>query len=191
MTITQARAAHPISIDTSPAFTGRCVERAVFGCDVDTAYGALFRVADWPDRLPHVNAIEVLYDDGQYQEFWMTVQSDTGGEPLRVRSVRNCTVEQIEFFQPTPPAFLRHHGGIWRFRRIGERRTEVEVTHVWNLNLDVAAATFAPAPGRSTQDQVCELLAGHSRLTLSGWQRALGSPAKDGPTARGEQQGED
>jgi len=182
MTLATARpTAQSMSIDTSPAFTHRCAESAVFECDLATAYGALFRMAEWPQRLPHVDVIDVSYDDGQYQEFWMTVQSDTDGAPLKVRSVRNCTEGTIEFFQPVPPVFLTNHGGIWRFRPIDETHTEVTVTHVWNLKPEVAAETFPPKERATTEDQVSDLLAGHSRLTLSGWQRAL-APASTSAT---------
>ena len=112
------------------------------------------------------------YDDGQYQEFWMTVKSEQDGSPLTVRSVRNCTPGTIEFFQPEPPAFLRHHGGIWRFKELGEA-TEVQITHVWNLHPERAAEIFPPNEEGSTEERVTKTLAGHSRITLQTWQSIL------------------
>lgn len=162
-----------MTVDTSPAFAHRCVESAVWAADAATAYQVVFDVADWPNQLPHVQCIDVLYNDGQYQEFLMTVRSDTSGSPLTVRSVRNCRAGIIEFFQPEPPPFLAHHGGIWRFRQLPTGDTDVEVAHVWNLEPEVAADTFPASASCTTEAQVSAMLAGHSRLTLSSWQRVL------------------
>ncbi|MDT0306495.1 SRPBCC family protein [Streptomyces sp. DSM 44917] len=161
-----------VTIDTSRAFTHRCVRSAVIPASREAIYGALFDMRAWQDLLPHVQRIEVLHDDGQYQEFMMTVKSDTDGQPLTVRSIRNCR-EDIEFFQPVPPRFLRHHGGIWRFHPQGPGETLVEVTHVWNLLPEVAAEVYPPGPEGSTEDQVERMLGNHSQLTLQGWQRVF------------------
>lgn len=172
MTITPTAA---VSIDTSTAFAHSCTETAVFPVPVDRAYRALFDLTQWERLLPHILRLDVLYDDGQYQEFLMTVKAEKDGSPLSVRSVRNCTLGVIEFFQPEPPAFLRHHGGIWRFRPDGDQ-TEVTITHVWNLNPQ--AAEFFPADAEgSTEQKVESTLAGHSRITLQTWQGLLAGEA--------------
>jgi hypothetical protein len=168
-----ATARDPLTIDRAPGFRYRCVEEAVLAADVDAVYSALLRVEAWPTYLPHVLAIDVKYDDGQYQEFLMTVKSETDGAPLRVRSIRNCQPGVIEFFQPEPPRFLAHHGGIWRFRAAGRHETQVEVTHVWNLNAPVAVTVFPSDQHGSTEEKVSAMLAGHSRLTLRSWQRVF------------------
>lgn len=167
----------PVSIDTSPAFEHRCVETATFAVGPDRAYAALHDLTQWERLLPHILRIDIAYDDGQYQEFHMTVESETGGDPLTVRSVRNCTPGTIEFFQPKPPVFLRHHGGIWRFADRGDGSTEVTITHVWNLYPERAAETFPSDAEGSTEEKVERTLAGHSRITLGTWQRILGSEA--------------
>lgn len=104
----------------------------------------------------------------------MTVASETDGSPLRVRSIRNCRDRQIEFFQPQPPRFLRHHAGIWRFLPHGDGACLVEVSHLWNLEPEVAAEVYPATAGRSTEQQVEDMLAGHSRLALASWQSVLG-----------------
>jgi ribosome-associated toxin RatA of RatAB toxin-antitoxin module len=162
-----------ITIDTSPAFAHRCVESAVIPASADKVYQAILRVQEWPNLLPHIQSIEIQYDDGQYQEFFMTVQSESDGTPLRVRSVRNCRQDEIEFFQPVPPRYLEHHGGIWRFHRETESTTRVEVTHVWNVLSDVACEVFPPNADAGTEEQIQQKLAGHSRLTLAGWHRVF------------------
>lgn len=167
----------PVSIDTSPAFAHSCVETAVFAVGGDRAYQALFDLTQWERLLPHILQIEIAYDDGQYQEFWMTVKSETDGSPLTVRSVRNCRPGVIEFFQPEPPPFLRHHGGIWRFRTLSDGATEAEITHVWNLHSERAAQMFPADRDGSTEEKVRRTLAGHSRITLQTWQSILAEEA--------------
>jgi hypothetical protein len=76
-------------------------------------------VDKWKELPPHVEDIEVLYDDGVFQEFWMTVRAvDTG--VIKVRSVRKCEEERIRFFQPAPPAFLKEHRGEWTWKPSGQ-----------------------------------------------------------------------
>jgi hypothetical protein len=162
-----------VSIDTSPAFEHSCVETAVFPAGIDRAYAALFDLTQWERLLPHILQIDIAYDDGQYQEFWMAVKSETDGSPLAVRSVRNCTPGAIEFFQPEPPAFLLNHGGIWRFSELGDDATEVEITHVWNLHPEHAEQIFPSGDEGSTRERVTRTLAGHSRITLQTWQSIL------------------
>lgn len=40
---------------------------------ISSVYSRLKQVDKWPDFLPHCQAIKILYDDGVYQEFMMTV----------------------------------------------------------------------------------------------------------------------
>ncbi len=162
------------TVDSAGCFDFRCVETLTIEAPVDRVYEALFRVTEWPVHLPHVQEIDVAYDDGQYQEFWMTVASETDGSPLRVRSIRNCRYRQIEFFQPQPPRFLRHHAGIWRFLPQGADACLVEVSHLWNLEPRVAAEVYPATAASSTEQQVAEMLAGHSRLALASWRSVLG-----------------
>lgn len=174
MTTTISTPQHtPLAIDESGAFAYACVERAVFDCGIDRAYEALFDLGQWERLLPHILRIDVTYDDGQYQEFIMTVKSESDGSPLTVRSVRNCAPRAIEFFQPEPPAFLEHHGGIWRFDERPDGRTDVEITHVWNLHPELAQQIFPADADGSTAEKVERTLAGHSRITLGTWQSIL------------------
>lgn len=146
-------------------------EKRSFTVPKAAIYSALHDVRCWPQHLPHVLVIDVRYDDGRYQEFDMTVASEP--ENIRVRSIRNCRPDVIEWFQPQPPVFLRHHAGEWRFFDAGDDRCEVVVAHAWNLEPGNAARVFPPDGGRSTEKQVAAMLAGHSRQTLDSWQAAL------------------
>ncbi|MGW3044858.1 SRPBCC family protein [Kitasatospora sp. NPDC001159] len=164
-----------LTIDTHPGFAHRTVQTLVIEAPLDAVYGALFEVREWPQYLPHVQEIDVRYDDGRYQEFFMTVASETDGSQLRVRSIRNCRPGEIEFFQPEPPEFLKHHGGIWRFTQAADNpeHTHVEVTHVWNLHEEVAPLVYPATGEASTEEQVTTMLAGHSKLALDSWRKVL------------------
>jgi aromatase len=158
------------AMDQAAGFEGRCVQAIEIAAPAADVYAALFDVADWPQHLPHVHAIDLNYDDGQYQEFRMSVASQ-GEELLHVRSVRNCRPGIIEFFQPEPPPYLRHHGGVWRFTPTATG-TRVEVTHVWNLG-ERLAEFFPSKDGRSGAEQVQDVLANHSDLALGRWKTVL------------------
>lgn len=163
-------------MDAAKVMTFQCRETRIFDVPKETIYGALHDMRRWPEHLPHVLRIEVLYDDGQYQEFRMTVASDP--ETIQVRSIRNCRADTIDFFQPEPPVFLRHHAGQWEFTELPGGRCQVVVTHAWNLEPERAAAVFPPKDGMSTEQQVEDMLAGHSRQTLDAWQNALTAVAR-------------
>jgi hypothetical protein len=164
--------AGPATIDSTPHFEHRCVQTALIDAPRELVEQSLHAVEAWPRHLPHVLEIDVKYDDGQYQEFIMVVASDTDGKPLRVRSIRNCREHEIEFFQPEPPPFLRHHGGIWRFED-SDGGCSVTVTHVWNLDEAQAARIYPATEAATTADQVERMLANHSRLALETWTAIL------------------
>jgi Polyketide cyclase / dehydrase and lipid transport len=153
-----------LRIDESGCFMHRTVQSVLIAAPLPDVVRRVHDVRAWPRHLPHVLDIDVRYDDGRYQEFVMAVAPETGGAPLRIRSIRNCRAREIEFFQPEPPAFLDHHGGRWRFRE-AHGGCHVEVTLLWNLRDDEAAA--------STAEPVARRMAGHARLTLEAWQRAF------------------
>ncbi|WP_432946249.1 SRPBCC family protein [Kribbella sp. CA-253562] len=159
------------AMDQAEGFDDRCVQTIEIGVPLTDVYAALFEVAAWPRHLPHVHAIDLIYDDGQYQEFRMSVASE-GEQMLHVRSVRNCRPGIIEFFQPEPPPYLRHHGGVWRFTPAAAGATRVEVTHVWNLG-DRVGEFFPDRDGKSGPEQVRDVLAHHSELALGRWKTVL------------------
>lgn len=161
---------HP-SMDAAKVTSFHIEEKRTFNAPKAAIYAALHDVRRWPERLPHVLAIDIRYDDGTYQEFDMTVASQP--ENIRVRSIRNCRPDVIEWFQPEPPIFLRHHAGEWRFFEAGGGRCEVVVSHAWNLEPDNAARVFPPNGECSTEQQVAAMLAEHSRQTLDSWQAVL------------------
>jgi ribosome-associated toxin RatA of RatAB toxin-antitoxin module len=155
-------------------FESYCEADIIIDCDIDTVYQALFDLEDWSKLLPHVRAIDVLYDDGRYQEFLMTVDSNPG--QIKVRSVRNCDRGKmhIDFFQPQPPKFLKHHAGGWDFIRVGENKCRVSTYHQWNIKADVAAETFKDAE-QGFHERVKIQLLEHAEFALQNWKQILES----------------
>jgi acyl carrier protein len=152
-------------------FAFRCETSEVFERNVDVVYNALFAMEEWDKLLPHVKAIETLYNDGKYQEFRMTVESAKGD--IKVRSVRRCEASTaIDFFQPDPPAYLKHHAGGWRLTPIGDQRCNVVTFHHWNINDAVATDVFHDAPS-GYAEQIAEILLGHARYALKCWKQIL------------------
>lgn len=151
-------------------FEGSCSTKVLIERPRDVVYGALLNAAAWPGLLPHVTAIDMLYDDREYQEFIMHVKSSTG--LLQVRSIRHCLHNTaIDFFQPSPPPFLRHHCGGWIFRDLASGGTEVETFHRWNVKEEVARTTFqGPKPHT---EQIRDLLLEHAQFALACWRDIL------------------
>ncbi len=150
---------------------GSLTEQIVVNAPVGEVYQALLQVQDWPAQLPHVERIDVIYDDGRFQEFYMTVRS-ADGHTIRVRSIRRCREGEILFFQPQPPAYLARHSGGWKFESKGLRQCVVTTYHEWTLN-DTAADVFPATGSQTIAEQVERVLRDHARLALSSWKSII------------------
>lgn len=75
-------------------------------------------ISAWPWLMPHCLGIDVFYNDGEFQEFVMTVR--VGDAEERIRSIRVLSDSKIEYFQPTPPPVLKEHRGRWIFEDVEE-----------------------------------------------------------------------
>jgi ribosome-associated toxin RatA of RatAB toxin-antitoxin module len=140
----------------------------------ELVYQALFDVSKWTSLLPHITNIKVLYDDGKYQEFIMSVQSESDVGELTVRSVRMCDYDNMKilFFQPEPPAFLKHHGGGWEFTQISQNICRVKTYHQWNLCHDVARQKFEFCL-EDYPKHIESILIGHAQFALKNWKSNL------------------
>jgi len=89
-------------------FESYCEASVVIERPTEVVYQAMVDMEDWPQLLPHIKAVNVLYNERRYQEFTMTVDSGTEAGDLTVRSVRLCDQLnlQIDLFQAEPPPFL-------------------------------------------------------------------------------------
>jgi hypothetical protein len=152
-----------LPIPAPVGFDGILIEDVMIAAPLQAVRQALFDVAAWPAKLPHVVAISVAFDDGRYQEFTMDVDG-ADGKRISVRSVRRCVEDRITFFQPKPPAFLRHHCGEWFFRELDTNLTHLTTVHRWNL-----------ADGATDEDasRIAHLLREHACLALNTWKRIL------------------
>lgn len=158
----------------------RCESNLTIETSAEEAYAALHNLSQWTQHLPHVVAVEVLYDDGKFQEFNMDVASKTG--LLCVRSVRRCVAatKEIEFFQPDPPNFLKQHSGGWRFLSLGADRCRVVTYHDWVVNRPAAAELYAGT--EAEQDGAIHLqLLEHAKFALKCWKTVLEDNVKNRP----------
>src|SRR5262249_31838222 len=74
-----------LPLPAGTAFDGMLVEDVIIAAPRQAVWRELFDVTSWPEKLPHVAAINVNYDDGRYQEFTMDV-AGADGRRLSVRS---------------------------------------------------------------------------------------------------------
>jgi acyl carrier protein len=142
-------------------------EDATIAAPLDAVYQALFDAGSWPQKLPHVRNINMLYDDGVYQEFDMEVEGNNGTVML-IRSVRRCQPQHIRFFQPAPPKFMAHHCGEWILHPLQEGLTHVVTRHEWRL-VDNAGEFFPYRDGATPARRVHAWLAEHARFALKCW----------------------
>jgi ribosome-associated toxin RatA of RatAB toxin-antitoxin module len=151
-----------------------CEANIIIECPTEVVYQAMVDMKTWPKLLPHVKAVNVLYNDGRYQEFTMIVDSGTKAGDLTVRSVRLCDQLnlQIDLFQADPPPFLKHHVGGWKFIPLNKTKCEVLLFHEWNLNHKVAEDIFQKAD-KTYQEALSVLMEGHVKDVMKNWKRVL------------------
>ncbi|MFJ5855752.1 SRPBCC family protein [Enterobacter cancerogenus] len=84
-------------------------------------FNLLKKAEHWKYIIPHCSDVEILYDDGENQEFIMTVQ--VGERTEKIRSIRHIRGMTIRYFQPNPPYPLTRHTGTWKINRINGQTT--------------------------------------------------------------------
>lgn len=113
------------------------------GAPLERVLRDFWELADWPSIAPHVQAIDMHYEDGSVQVLTMHVA--TGQRQDSFQSVRIRQPEAIFFFQPHPPPALRLHYGWWRLSAAGEA-TRVTSEHWVEIDPE-PAARFLEAVG--------------------------------------------
>lgn len=89
-------------------------ESIVINSNLNKVYEAFLDLEYWQEILPDVLDVKILYDDGQNQEFLMTVDRPTGNETIR--GIRYCfNNSSLELFQPVPPPGVKKMVGKWNF----------------------------------------------------------------------------
>jgi|GEM_PF-1953965 len=131
----------------------------------DEVYALLARVAEWPQVLPHCEAVEVLYDDGQNQEFLMTVRTPRGQEVFR--SIRRCNEQDLSifYFQPKPPRVLRSHQGTWVIKS-APNGAEITSQHSITIDPEACLSVFGESEPRVYKKQIIDLITTNSKATV-------------------------
>jgi hypothetical protein len=157
-------------------FSGFCEKEIVIDKKRQDVFDAIYYLEEWPSKLAHIKSISILYNDGKFQEFLMTVES-SGVDVVEVRSVRRCDKEQfnIRFFQPKPPIYLQHHCGGWSFQALSSASCLVKTWHQWNLNEPIAKKKFQTQDLKQCDEMVKNILASHAELALTRWKTNLES----------------
>ncbi|MDB9371275.1 SRPBCC family protein [Nodularia spumigena CS-586/05] len=155
-------------------FEFHCETTVTIDRPTEVVYQALVYLENWTKLLPHVKSVNVLYDDGRYQEFTMTVDAGTIVGDLTVRSVRLCDRLnlEIELFQAEPPFFLKHHTGGWKFTPLTENQCQVVLFHFCNFNHPVAEQIFGNAD-QPYQEVLSDLLENHVEEVMNNWKHIL------------------
>jgi len=129
-------------------------------------YGVLANVRRWPELLPHCDSLELIYDDGQNQEFMMGVAGPGGGD--RFRSIRRCNAEAftISYFQPSPPPILDAHSGSWSVRAGVGGNAKVIVEHDIRVNPERCADRFGEGDLGKNRSRVREMVLQNGAATI-------------------------
>ena len=139
-------------------------ESVIMKAPVEKIYRLLRDADKWPEILPHCEAMEVLYDDGENQELIMTVK--VRGENERIRTIRHCSPNRlISYFQPNPPPVLTAHIGQWLLE---PQKDEVVVTsqHEVSLNPQGIAAIWGDVDELTALERVKNAINENSRTTM-------------------------
>jgi aromatase len=135
---------------------------------VEQAYDFIYDVNRWPERLPHVQAIDLTEDTPGLQTMRMDTLSPDGSVHTTV-SGRVCTPgRRIVYKQTTLPAGLRAHTGEWSFEPSGPGTVTVTSRH--QVILDAAAMAVLPTPPASLAEAartVRNALGANSRATMA------------------------
>jgi hypothetical protein len=153
-------------------------ETIVIDQPLEVIKNKLWEMEKWPELLPHVLEIEVLYNDKIYQEFFMTISSDTG--KIKVRSIRSLKEgSQMDFFQPEPPEILKYHAGTWTLEKVNENCTKISLLHKCTPNYEKAGIKFLTDNQKEIRNRIKLWISEHGKTTLSSWRDIL-TPGKVG-----------
>jgi aromatase len=138
-------------------------ESIVIPVSKDKAYDLLKNVRLWPSLLPHCRDIHVNYDDNCNQEFVMKV--DVKGEVENIRSIRKCTLNKIEYFQPEPPPVLNEHRGYWTV--VGnDSESKITSWHAIKINQGKASQLLKTETVKQSFDIIRQAINNNSMQTM-------------------------
>lgn len=101
-------------------------------CGLPDIANLFWNIQKWTTIWNPIEKIEILYDDGENQEFLMQVWRDNVCEQVRtIRTIINN--HDIEFFSPKPPPMMDYHVGSWEFKEIDSKVCEVIAKRKYSL----------------------------------------------------------
>lgn len=140
---------------------------------LDDIYDFIYDAARWPERIPHVQRVELSEHTSGLQVMEMDTRSPDGSVHTTV-SGRVCTPGRIVYKQSLLPPVLQSHNGEWLFEQ-GEDET-ITVTSWHQVILDpdaIAALPEPPASLEAARAAVRHSLGTNSRTTLARAQEFL------------------
>lgn len=147
--------------DTSHEFE----ESILISLPANKVYEHLQNITRWPERLPHCNKVDVIYDDGIDQEFYMEV--DVNGKNEKIRSIRHCEVPYlITYFQPNPPPILKKHRGSWRIQSIEPDKTLLTSYHFIEIHSDNIKKRWSQVTTDEAKKLIETAISNNSRITM-------------------------
>jgi len=133
----------------------------------DAAYSFLAAADRWPERLPHVAALELDDQPGGIQRMSMHTRASDGSTHL-TESIRVCLPDgRIVYKQTTMPPILDAHTGQWTVAGEGDQVT-ITSAHTVRLNPTAVESVWGTAvTAGDAAARVREILSGNSQLTLA------------------------
>ena len=144
----------------------------IIAAPIADVYALLKNVQNWPDLLPHCQAVDMRYNEGGHQEFVMEVTTPHGNEHFR--SIRICddAAQSIQYFQPEPPDVLTFHSGNWILQATSEG-THVLGTHKVVLAPDAFAKVFGEGSLDEYKQKLAKAIENNSMTTLNACDQRL------------------
>jgi ribosome-associated toxin RatA of RatAB toxin-antitoxin module len=131
---------------------------------VSRAYEFIAAAELWPQRLPHVSAMDLTVDSSGAQHLSMTT-STPDGEQHVTSSVRVCLEQAIVYKQTRLPRLLTAHSGRWIFAE--HEATTVTSEHTIAIDPDAVERVLGRGATLADARQYArEALGANSRITL-------------------------
>ncbi|PKK13866.1 MAG: cyclase [Thermomonospora sp. CIF 1] len=134
---------------------------------LEEVYDFIYDVAKWPERIPHVQRIEVREDTPGLQYMEMDTRSPDGSVHTTI-SGRVCLPRRISYKQVKLPPVLAAHNGEWLFEPGPDGTVTVTARHQVILDPEGIAALPDPPPSpAAAREAVRHALGSNSRATMA------------------------
>jgi aromatase len=133
--------------------------------DAQTVFEFLYQAQLWPERLPHVSALELEQDGPDVQRMTMSTRAPDGSVHT-TESVRARVGDRIVYKQTVTPALLAAHTGTWTVRA-GTNSVIATSAHRVLLRAEAIPEVLgADATISAARDAVRKALGANSMTTL-------------------------